>query len=306
MKRWKKVSLIILSVILVLFLAVGAFAAKVYFDLEKTANKTYEKIDRIKTPETRKEEVNVTQGKPFSILLLGIDTGDEGRVDQGRSDSIMVATVNPQNKKVTILSIARDTYTDIIGRGTKDKINHAYAFGGAPMSIASVENLLSLPIDFYVAIDMTGLKEVVDAVGGVNVENKLAFSYNGSDFPIGKLHLNGQEALNYARMRYDDPAGDYGRQDRQRAVVSAIIKSAMNLSTLTKYQSVLTAISGNVKTDLTWNDMKRIQQEYKSALGTVDSEQLKGDGDMIDGVSYQIIAPEELERVRTLMQEQLK
>jgi LCP family protein required for cell wall assembly len=139
----------------------------------------------------------VEQGESISILLLGIDTGDLGRTEQGRSDSMIVATINPNTEKTTLLSIPRDTYAEIVGYGTWDKINHAYAFGGTAMSINSVQNLLDIPIDFYVSVNMEGIKEVVDAVGGVDVDSPIAFNQNGYDFVVGTNYLDGEAALSF-------------------------------------------------------------------------------------------------------------
>lgn len=152
--------------LVVLVVAVVGFGAKVYFDVKGSMNETYESVKR--EDSARDTAVDLSKQEAFSVLLLGIDTGDLGRTEQGRSDTMMVATVNPQDKQTTLVSIARDTYVPIIGHenNAEDKINHAYAFGGAAMSMATVENYLDIPIDHYVAINMKGLKELVDAVGG--------------------------------------------------------------------------------------------------------------------------------------------
>ena len=123
-------------------------------------------------------------------------------------------------KKAQLLSIPRDTYTEIVGMKTYDKINHAYAYGQAKMAINSVEKLFDTNIDFYMEINMSGLMEFVDAVGGIEVTSPLTFTYEGRSFEEGKTELlDGESALRFARMRYDDPEGDYGRQKRQRIVI---------------------------------------------------------------------------------------
>jgi LCP family protein required for cell wall assembly len=179
-------------------------------------------------------------GEPVSILLLGVDTGDLGRTEQGRSDSMVVVTINPHTQKTTLLSIPRDTYTEIVGYGTSDKINHAYAFGGTAMSINTVQQMLDIPIDFYVMVNMAGIQEIVDAVGGITVESPLTFNQNGYDFVQGTNQLDGEAALAFARMRYEDPAGDTGRQGRQRLVIEAVIRKLATPETLLNYQTILT------------------------------------------------------------------
>ena len=114
-----------------------------------------------------------------------------------------------------MLSIPRDTRTEIVGHGTTDKITHAYAFGREEMTIVTVENLLDIPIDYYVRVNMEGFQDIVDAVGGIQVNNSLDFTNGGHNYAKGLINLNGEQALSFVRMRYDDPNGDFGRQERQ-------------------------------------------------------------------------------------------
>ena len=271
MSKGKKIFAIIFGIILVLFLAVVGMGAKLYWDVSKSMDKTYETVER-----SKKSQVNLNNKEPFSVLLLGIDTGDDGRVEQGRSDTTIVATVNPRDKQTTLVSLARDTYVDIPGQGKQDKLNHAYAFGGASLAMDTVENYLNIPINHYVSINMAGLKELVNAVGGIEVNNNLTFSQDGYDFTIGKISLDGEQALSYSRMRYEDPNGDYGRQERQRKVIEGIVQKVLSLNSVSNYQEILTAVSDNMKTDLSFDDMKKIALDYRSAFGKVKQDQLQG------------------------------
>jgi len=290
MSKGKKIFAIIFGIILVLFLAVVGMGAKLYWDVSKSMDKTYETVER-----SKKSQVN----------LLGIDTGDDGRVEQGRSDTTIVATVNPRDKQTTLVSLARDTYVDIPGQGKQDKLNHAYAFGGASLAMDTVENYLNIPINHYVSINMAGLKELVNAVGGIEVNNNLTFSQDGYDFTIGKISLDGEQALSYSRMRYEDPNGDYGRQERQRKVIEGIVQKVLSLNSVSNYQEILTAVSDNMKTDLSFDDMKKIALDYRSAFGKVKQDQLQGTGFMQDGVSYQRVDEQELTRVQQELKNQL-
>ncbi|MEO2434365.1 LCP family protein [Enterococcus faecalis] len=300
MSKGKKIFAIIFGIILVLFLAVVGMGAKLYWDVSKPMDKTYETVKR-----SKKSQVNLNNKEPFSVLLLGIDTGDDGRVEQGRSDTTIVATVNPRDKQTTLVSLARDTYVDIPGQGKQDKLNHAYAFGGASLAMDTVENYLNIPINHYVSINMAGLKELVNAVGGIEVNNNLTFSQDGYDFTIGKISLDGEQALSYSRMRYEDPNGDYGRQERQRKVIEGIVQKVLSLNSVSNYQEILTAVSDNMKTDLSFDDMKKIALDYRSAFGKVKQDQLQGTGFMQDGVSYQRVDEQELTRVQQELKNQL-
>ena len=105
----------------------------------------------------------------------------------------MVITLNPKNNSMKTVSIPRDTYTEIVGKGKNDKINHAYAFGGVDMSVSTVEKFLNIPINYYVEVNMEGFKDIVDAVGGVDVNNDLEFTADGHHFIKGNIHLTGMK-----------------------------------------------------------------------------------------------------------------
>ena len=246
-------------------------------------------------------------GEPVSILLLGVDTGDLGRTEQGRSDSMVVVTINPHTQKTTLLSIPRDTYTEIVGYGTSDKINHAYAFGGTAMSINTVQQMLDIPIDFYVMVNMAGIQEIVDAVGGITVESPLTFNQNGYDFVQGTNQLDGEAALAFARMRYEDPADDTGRQGRQRLVIEAVIRKLATPETLLNYQAVLETLSANMQTSFQLSDFYTLQnQDYLGAVGNIEQQQLGGTGDMMNDIYYNFVDEAELTRVRDLLQIELE
>lgn len=304
MSIMKKIFLSILVSSLIVIIAIIGYVGKIYLDVRETANESYEVVDR---------EVKTTKksGEPFSILLLGTDGGDLGRTDQGRSDTMIVATVNPNKETTTLVSIPRDTLTDIIGYGKKDKINHAYAYGGVPMAIDTTENLLDISIDYYAQINLKGIKELIDFIGGVDVNNSFSFNYEDTNFPIGKLHLDGEKALKYCRMRYDDPNGDYGRQARQRQVLTSILNKLKSLNTLTNYNGILKIIGENMKTDISWEMIQAIFKHYRSALKNVESDQLEGieyigDGTIGEqGISYQKIEDKELTRIQNELKKQL-
>lgn len=296
-------------IVVLLLIAIGVagfYAWNIYRNVEQTTAVLY-----TEKPEgqvlVREESIDIQQEeKPFSVLLLGIDTGDMGRVDQGRSDVMMVATVNPNTNRTTITSIPRDSLTDIVGYGTQDKINHAYAFGGVAMSANTVQNLLEIPIDFTVSVNMQGFEDIVDAVGGITITPTDTFSQDGYQFYEGQsTFMDGTMALAYSRNRYDT-GGDYGRQARQRQLIDGILHSALNVSTLWNYNEILASLQGNVQTDITFDDMLTIFNNYRGAIDTIENYQLSGSGSMIDGVYYEILDPSSLAEVIEQLQYELE
>lgn len=295
-----------LRVFLVILLLVGGVLAYAYYQLRQTTDTIHMDItdDRIVHSSRENGNVNLNGETPFSVLLLGIDTGDMGRVDKGRSDTMMVMAVNPNDNRTTLVSIPRDTLTEIVGRGTQDKINHAYAFGGAAMSVNSVQNLLDIPIDYYVSVNMEGIQQIVDAVGGVNITPTATFSQSGFDFVEGQsVQMSGEMALAYSRMRKQD--GDYARQGRQREVVMATLSKVASFSTIMNYQSVLQTMEDNVETNLTFDDMVSMFMNYREAIGDTEELQLSGSGTTIDGIYYEIIPDEELNKVSETLKGEL-
>ncbi|MFJ7855769.1 LytR family transcriptional regulator [Peribacillus frigoritolerans] len=300
-KKKKRTWLKVIGIIVLLFiLAGGAFAYSVWNSLTKTVDTMHTPIDR--TTDKRTKDLALSDQEPFSMLMLGVDERDG---DKGRSDTMIVLTVNPQKKSVKMLSIPRDTRTEIVGHGTQDKINHAFAFGGAKMSMDTAENFLDIPIDYYMKINMEGFKDIVDAVGGVTVQNDLDFTSDGIHFAKGTHTLNGKEALAYSRMRHDDPSGDFGRQSRQRAIIEAVIKEGASLSSLTKYDEVFAALGNNIQTNLTFDDMMDIQKNYRDASKSITQSSINGNGTKIDGIYYYIVSDEEKEKVQSELKEQL-
>jgi polyisoprenyl-teichoic acid--peptidoglycan teichoic acid transferase len=299
-RKWLKITGIIL---LFMLLAGGAYAYSVYHSLNSAVDTMHTPLERDKSSK-RSEKVEFNKKDPFSVLLLGVD---ERKNDKGRSDTMIVLTVNPEAKSVKMLSIPRDTLTDIVGHGTRDKINHAYAFGGVEMSMDTVENLLDVPIDYYVKINMEGFADIVNAVGGVSVNNDLSFNYEGYSFPKGELDLTGKEALAFSRMRYEDPRGDFGRQLRQRQVIQAVIREGASVSSLWKFDDIFDALGSNVKTSLKFEEMVDIQKHYKAAAKDIEQIQIKnGQGTKIEGVYYYVISDEELNSIQQTLKTHLE
>ncbi|MEH7255066.1 LytR family transcriptional regulator [Neobacillus niacini] len=298
-RKWLKITGIALLVVLV---SAGIYGFTFYNSLTTAVEQMHEPLQREQS-EKRQKPVVLEQKDPFSVLMLGVD---EREGDRGRSDTIIVLAVNPNNNSVKMLSIPRDTRTEIIGKGKEDKINHAYAFGGVPMAMDTVENFLNIPIDYYMQINMEGFKDIVDAVGGVTVQNDLDFSVEDFKYPIGEIKLNGDEALNYARMRYEDPRGDFGRQMRQRQIIKAVINEGASLSSLTNFSNIFSALGNNVKTNLSFEQMVAIQKNYKNAGSNIQQMEIKSQGTKMDGIYYGIVSAEEQQRIQNELKGQLE
>ncbi|MCD5003351.1 LCP family protein [Enterococcus saccharolyticus] len=304
MRLYQKIIVGILSVLAICIVGITIYGIRALDDVNSAINNISQTVNR----KTKKRDVAVSieDREPFSILLLGIDTGALGRTETGRSDSMMLVTVNPKKKQSTIVSLDRDILTDMLDGSTFDKLNHAYAYGGVELSMDAVEKLLDVPVDHYVTINMQGMRDLIDAVGGIEVDNKIDFTLEKVHVPKGKITLNGKTGLAYARMRYDDPEGDIGRQRRQREVVEKIVKKVLSMDGVSNYQKILKAVEKNSKTDLTWDDMLDIGKNYYPAFDNIQQEQLEGIGEQVNGIYYQVLGINELLTIQNTLKEQLE
>ncbi|KIL43029.1 polyisoprenyl-teichoic acid--peptidoglycan teichoic acid transferase TagU [Jeotgalibacillus campisalis] len=298
-KKWLKWLLIGVTILL---LSIGAYIFTVYQSLNTATEKMHEPIER-EASKKRTEQVKFNEQDPFSVLMLGVDERDD---DQGRSDTMIVMTVNPKEETTKLLSIPRDTMTEIVGKGIDDKINHAYAFGGIPMAMDTVENFLDIPIDYYVQVNMEGFEDIVDAVGGVTVSNSFAFDYDGYSFPEGELTLDGQKALSFSRMRYEDPDGDFGRQERQRQIIQGVVREGASINSLWNYGNIFNALGNNIKTNLTFDEMVDIQSEYRAAASNFEQTSIQnGYGERINNVYYYIVPDNEIQSIQASLKDHL-
>jgi LCP family protein required for cell wall assembly len=291
-------------VIAIIGLIFGSFALNVYFDLTSTLKGMYKPIDR---ELSEKRETGITLGNqdPFSVLVLGVD---EREGDKGRSDTMIVMAVNPKLKTTKMISIPRDTYTEIVGHGTTDKLNHAYAFGGIQMSMDSVENLLDIPIDYVMEVNMEGFQTIIDTFGGVSVTNPFDFTQDSIHYAAGEITLDGKEALSYVRMRKGDPNGDFGRQDRQKQVIEGVLHEGTSVKSLLKYRSVFNALGDNVKTNMSFDEMVDVQKNYRDAARKVEQLHFtNGIGKRMNGgIWYYLMDETELKEITTALKQHLE
>ena len=307
----KKILLMFFSLLAVTTIGLGAYGLTILNQSTNSLSKTYKGIG---------DENNViAENKPMTILLMGVDTGSGSREDQwvGNSDTMILVTVNPQTRETTIMSLERDILTNITqdGETVQAKLNSAYAQGGAELAIKTIQDLMNIHIDRYAMINMKGLVQLVDKVGGITVNNPFDFDISIEEnepeytakIPPGRQEIDGEQALVYSRMRYQDPEGDYGRQKRQREVIEKIIKKVLTLDGLSNYQGIIEAVSDNMQTNISLdtNNLMNLMG-YRDALKNIRMEQLKGeDATLADGGSYQIVTSEHLLKMQNILRKSL-
>lgn len=275
-KRYK----IILSVFLILGITLGSVLG--YYDarLEAAVNTSDTKLSDVETGDVTFDK-NVV-----NILLVGSDHGAI-KGDTGRSDSIMIATINFKTKELKLTSLMRDMYVAIPEHG-HDKLNSAYSYGGIELLYKTIANNFGIKIDNYCVVDFSTFEKVINKIGGVEIslEEKEAQYLNTTNYiskkkyrnvKVGKQILNGNQALGYSRVRYVVSKkygdGDFGRTGRQRAVIQAALNKLLDQS-VTQIADIALDALGDVSTDMSANYLKKLVTSVVQ-MGTTEIDQMR-------------------------------
>lgn len=219
----------------------------------------------------------------FNIYVSGLDVS--GSIDvQSRSDVNMIITVNPETKTILLTSIPRDYYVELPNQGWAwDKLTHSGIYG-IDDTVAAVENLTGLEMNYYVKVNYTTVETLVDTIGGITVNSDYTFYTHGMDvfyqFFEGENELNGSQALAFARERLSFSDGDFQRNKNQQAVLKAILEKLLTSSTLlTKYASILGAVEDNVETNMSTDDIKALVKMQLSDMSgwTIETQSIIGE-----------------------------
>lgn len=232
-----------------------------------------------KKKESEDDREVVAQNESFNVYISGIDTyGSLSNVS--RSDVNLVISVNPVKGKVLITTIPRDSYVDIPGKGM-DKLTHAGLFG-VDSSIQTIENLLNINIDYYGKVNFTTLTELIDVLGGIDVENPRAFSAEGYNFVQGTNHLDGRASLVFARDRYHQAEGDFDRGRNHTRIIAAIINKMLRPEMLLNFNNISQVALKSVNTDMPYEKMIELvnKQIDSGKKWEIQSQSLEGTGTM--------------------------
>lgn len=223
-------------------------------------------VDKVVIYVKRGKSTVINSNEPFNVLISGIDTaGDINSVS--RSDVNIVMTVNPKNHEVLLTNIQRDMQVKLHGTtGIKDKLTHAGIYG-IDMSRQTIEDFLDTKIPYYIRVNFDSLVKVVDSIGGVDIDNDVAFKGYTRNFEVGKLHLNGKEALEYARERKKMPSGDYTRGLHQEKIMEAIIsKVTTSKKILNNYSKFTSVLDEFIQTNIPSSTIKSYVREQLDTM----------------------------------------
>jgi len=283
-KRFLKITL---SLLLTIFWFISSYGVFLILNIGSTIADAYLEIETLR-------EIDLGSDS-FSLLILGIERDDLETA--GYADAIMLMTVSQEQESTKILSLSRDLRVDFTGHGIYyHHLGFRYTVGGATAVMELLQELLNIPIDYVIVLDMTGFALLIDEVDGITVNNELDFSHDGYHFPLGLIDLHGSKALSYVRMRLDDPDSDLGRQTRQRAVAAETLRSLAEPSVAVfRHNEIIAILGDNVQTNLTPSDLLTIFWNYRNALiGEIELYESRGTRVLINDVYFHILSNEQI------------
>jgi len=264
-----------------------------YEDIYDQIKVIYTSIQLIEEENTT-EAVSQIASEPSVILIGGNDTYStynlKATTHAGRTDVNMLLVVNPNTSQILVVTIPRDTYVPFFGDTNKmDKLTHATVYSIQTWKDC-VSRLLKTKINYYVRINFGSMESIVDALGGITVENPYSFSWSGYSFPEGIIDLNGKEALMYARVRKyvkdGQQIGDQGRNVHQALVMQALIEKLTSVEKITNFSEIYTAMKGKYSTDIKGEEILALANVQKQNMTNWEVVQYNLTGKMISATSY--------------------
>lgn len=256
----KKITLIaVITLGAILVFVITYVGVQIYLTWDQMHDEAERESEQIESPESRDRN---QETKTF--LILGID--DEEGTIEGRSDVIMLKTVNFENEEILSVSLPRDTRTRLAELETKEKLGHAFAYG-TNVAIETIEEFLDIPVDYYIALNFDAFINFIDLIGGLRVDVEREMKVAGISLEPGKQTLNGEEALTYVRFR-DDSEGTFGRRRRQQQVISEIMDQSLDFRTATRIIEALDIAGENIQHNIPFSNFT----EYSQKLSSVTAE----------------------------------
>ncbi len=289
--RRRRILYFILVPLLVLAFSGVSYGFYLYKKAETVFNDSHNDLDGRQKSEKREVAVD-PKDDSISVLFIGVDESNSRSYGEAtRSDALMLVTLNETNKTAKMVSIPRDSYVYVPEVGYKTKINHAHAYGGPSATMDTIEELLDIPVDYYVKMNFYAFIDVIDALNGITAEVPYEIWEKDTEDNRNAIHLlpgeqvlDGEEALALARTRKLD--NDVERGKRQQEILKAIIKKAVSANSIAKYDDVIQAIGDNMETNMTFEEMRSLMSYGISGNINLDTMTLEGSDTYIDNIYY--------------------
>ncbi|MBO9130854.1 LCP family protein [Bacillus sp. 165] len=313
-KKRRRIAVLLILPLLILLFGGAGYTAYLYKKAQNVAKAAYKGLDRGEKSAKRLEAVKPLEDN-ISILIMGVDESQERKENQKefgnafRTDALLLATLNKDDKSIKLVSIPRDTRVYIPVKDKENKITHAYAYGGANSTIETVENFLDVPVDYYVKFNFDSFVKIIDTLGGIDLDVPVSFTEMNSKgvrsihLNKGYQHLDGEQALALARTRHID--NDFMRGQRQQLIIEAAAKKALSLNSVPKMADLIDAAGSDMETNLTFDDLIGI---VKTMLGTqlnMEKMQIQCTDEYINNVYYAEPDEESVNEIQTILKQHL-
>ncbi|MGA4718529.1 LCP family protein [Fictibacillus nanhaiensis] len=313
-KRRRRILLFLVPLLVIVLASVG-YGSYLTYKLANATSNANEDLERGNKSERRETAIDPSEDH-FSVLLAGVDDsstrkfGDSDNYQGVRTDALILATFNREDKTVKMVSIPRDSKVEIPGRDHKDRITHAHSFGGMDLTVETVEELFDVPVDYYVKLNFDAFLEVIDALGGVEINVEKEIKEQNSKDQAGAIHLkpglqelSPEEALAYARTRKLD--SDIYRGDRQKQLVEAIIKKAAEMESIPKYGTLIDTVGDNMSTNFSFGNILALFK-YAKSINEIENLKIEGYDEMSTGAYYYELDEESVDEVSEKLKEHLE
>ncbi|WP_078414340.1 LCP family protein [Priestia abyssalis] len=317
-KRRRRLFFLFILPVLIIGLSATAYGSYLFAKAKSVVTDSFEEVGNRDTSPMRNEKIDPKKDN-ISVLFIGIDesemrkknySGYKGGVT--RTDALILATLNEKDKSVKLVSIPRDSYVELACGNKKTRINAAHVEGGTLCTIETVENLLDVPVDYYVKVNFNAFIEVVDSLGGIKFDVPYDLKEKDSQdrrnaivLKEGVQTLNGEEALAIARTRKYD--SDIERGKRQQQLIQAIVKEAASMGSITKYGDIIEAVGDNMKTNMKFGEMLSFYDYATHGSNVkIDTLSLKGEDYQPGSAYYYKLHEESIEEVSELLKSHLK
>lgn len=299
-----------IAVISVLIFLVVLLGVLIFFDSDEFLTKTFGADSKISKMFSNEPKQHANFPSPFgmkrqNILILGVDDNPEVKDmwSGTRTDTIILANIDPKTKSINAISIPRDSKVFLSGNKGVNKINSAHAIGGIEMTKSTIEKTLGVKIHKYILVHEGIVKELVDILGGVEIYIEKPMHYRDRtanlniNFSKGLQKLDGQKSIEYLRFRHD-ALGDIGRTQRQQWFIRGLVKTLQSPQTVAKIPELITTAKKYIKTDISAGEMTQLIEILRHLdLSKTEIATLPGQPNQKGYVSYWILDPEKTQEV---------
>lgn len=278
-KRWKRILGILIGAVFVVVIgAVTYYLGTTYATMNKISE-----IANTSNAEIGSGAAVDPTAEPFNLYITGIDRW-AGELDLDRSDVNMIMTINPVTKKILLTSIPRDSYVMLHTYQEMDKLTHTGVYG-VDETINTVQDWLGIDLDYYIKLNFSSMRGIINAIGGIDVYSPVEFDSDISDchYEKGWNHLNGREALYFARERHAFEGQDSVRVENQQRVVKAVIdKLTSSPAILTKYGEIMEVAGSNLSTNMSYEEIQDLIKMQMTDLASwdIETQKIEGEYDM--------------------------